>query len=132
MYCLSGTSVAMENSRSATKPPNLAFYYPGWIWRDADALKNLLLFFDGIALLVPAYMRDRVHQVDELFTSRLSEAGLLKILEPEELVDKAATEKLAQSWPAFWTPEHWKRFPEKVRAFTNSRTRVSVVSAIHA
>ena len=87
----------MESSRSTTKPANLAFYYPGWIWRDADALKNLLLFFDGIALLVPAYMRDRVHQVDELFTSRLTEAGLLRILEPEELVDKAATEKLAQS-----------------------------------
>ena len=87
----------MESSRSGINPPNLAFYYPGWIWRDADALKNLLLFFDGIALLVPAYMRERVDQVDELFTARLSETGLLKILEPEELVDKPATEKLAQS-----------------------------------
>ena len=87
----------MHNSQSDTKAPDVAFYYPGWIWRDVDSLKNLLLFFDGIALLVPAYMRDEVDQVDPEFTIPLLDAGFLHILEPEELVDKAATEKLAHS-----------------------------------
>ena len=75
----------------------MAFYYPGWIWHDADSLKNLLLFFDGIALLVPAYMRDQVGLIDSELSVPLHEDGLLQILEPEELVDKAATEKLAHS-----------------------------------
>ena len=87
----------MHNSQSDTKAPDVAFYYPGWIWHDVDSLKNLLLFFDGIALLVPAYMRDEVDQVDPELTIPLLDAGFLHILEPEELVDKAATEKLAHS-----------------------------------
>ena len=77
--------------------PDVAFYYPGWIWNNADCLKNLLLFFDGIALLVPAYMQDRVDWVDHEITVPLLDAGLLHRLRPEELVDKAATEKLAHS-----------------------------------
>ena len=33
--------------------PETAFYYPGVIWRSADWVKSLALFFDKIALLVP-------------------------------------------------------------------------------
>ena len=38
--------------------PEVAFYYPGQYWRDPDWIKNLILFFDGIAMLIPEYMRD--------------------------------------------------------------------------
>ena len=38
--------------------PELAFYYPNPVWSDSDWVKNLVLFFDGIALLVPDYMRE--------------------------------------------------------------------------
>jgi hypothetical protein len=84
----------------ATPPPSaslpqVAFYYPGVIWSWSDWTKNLLLFFDGVALLVPNYMKDRPEQLEPIMASPLSERGLLHILEPEILVDQAATEQLA-------------------------------------
>lgn len=87
----------MRNFQSGTKALQVAFYYPGWIWHDVDSLKNLLLFFDGIALLVPAYLRGQVDRIDPELTIPLLDAGLLHILEPEGLVDKTATEKLVHS-----------------------------------
>ena len=89
--------MTMCTSQPDSKAPNVAFYYPGWIWSDVSSIKNLLLFFDGIALLVPEYMQNRVEQVDHEVTVPLLDAGLLHRLKPEELVDKAATEKLAHS-----------------------------------
>lgn len=89
--------MTMHKPQPETEAPNVAFYYPGWIWREVDSLKNLLLFFDGIALLVPEYMHDMVDQIDHEFTVPLLDAGLLHLLKPEELVDQAATEKLAHS-----------------------------------
>lgn len=71
-----------------------AFYYPGWIWRDPDWLKNLLLFFDGVALLVPEYMRDRPSYFDPAMVSGLEQEGLLKILEPESFISRDAAERL--------------------------------------
>ena len=80
-----------------TTATEVAFYYPGWIWNDFGFSKNLLLFFDGVALLVPEYMQNRVDLVDHELTVPLLDAGLLHKLKPEDLVDKAATEKLARS-----------------------------------
>jgi hypothetical protein len=76
-------------------PPEIAFYYPGPLWYSSDWTKSLLLFFDGVALLVPRYMKERPEQVDPIMASPLRERGLLHILEPETLVDKPATEQLA-------------------------------------
>jgi hypothetical protein len=73
---------------------DVAFYYPGPFWHSASWIKNLLLFFDGIALLIPAYMRDRPAVLEPEMAIPLTEAGLLHILEPEALVDKEATEHL--------------------------------------
>ena len=73
----------------------IAFYYPNPVWTYGDWIKNLVLFFDGIALLVPDYMRDRPEQVDEPVVVGLKEKGLLEIIEPERAVDKSATEQLA-------------------------------------
>lgn len=80
-----------------TKRPEVAFYYPGWIWGSAPFIKNLLLFFDGVALLVPEYMKHRVETVDPEVTQPLLDRGLLHILEPERAVDKSATESLAKA-----------------------------------
>lgn len=71
--------------------PTLAFYYPGWIWHDPAWVKNLLLFFDGVALLVPDYMRNRPEEVDPALITGLHEHGLLTILEPEQMIDAPAT-----------------------------------------
>ena len=53
-----------------------AFYYPGVIWRDANWVKSLTLFFDEIALLVPDYMWDRLQLLDPAIVAGLEEAGL--------------------------------------------------------
>jgi hypothetical protein len=72
-----------------------AFYYPGVIWRDAGWIKSLALFFDEVALLVPDYMRDRPLRLDPAVAEPLQDAGLLRILSPEELIDQDAAETLA-------------------------------------
>jgi hypothetical protein len=74
---------------------DVAFYYPGWMWQDAGWVKSLALFFDQIALLVPDYMRGRPRLVDPAIAAGLEDAGLLRVLSPEALVDKEATEALA-------------------------------------
>jgi len=50
----------------ATNPgiQEIAFYYPGAYWASASWIKNLLLFFDGIGLLVPTYMKDRIEKIE--------------------------------------------------------------------
>ncbi len=79
----------------STSAPQIGFYYPGPIWYHGEAMKNLLLFFDGLALLVPSYMEDRPERMYPELVIPLREQGLLRILHPEELVDQEATEALA-------------------------------------
>jgi hypothetical protein len=43
--------------RANTPAKELALYYPNPMWYRGDWVKNLILFFDGIALLVPSYMK---------------------------------------------------------------------------
>ena len=62
-----------------------------------DWIKNLVLFFDGIALLVPDYMKERPEEIDRSIVVGLQEQGLLEIIEPERAVDKSATETLAMT-----------------------------------
>jgi hypothetical protein len=81
--------------KAKTQSPEVAFYYPNPFWYDSDWIKNLILFFDGVALLVPEYMKDRIEQLDPAMVTGLSDHNLLHIIEPEKAVDKAATEKLA-------------------------------------
>jgi hypothetical protein len=73
----------------------VAFYYPGPFWYSTGWIKNLLLFFDGLALLVPGYMRDRPSILEPEMAIPLESEGLLHILEPETLVNRRATEQLA-------------------------------------
>lgn len=87
----------MKTGQAAQTSKDVAFYYPGPFWYSAEWIKNLLLFFDGIALLVPAYMRDRPSVLEPEMAIPLTDAGLLHILEPETLVDQQATEQLATS-----------------------------------
>ena len=88
--------MAKKKPRSTSSgSKEVAFYYPGPVWRAGDWIKNLILFFDGIALLVPNYIKDKPYIVDPAIAAGLENEGLLHILEPERVVDKAATEKLA-------------------------------------
>jgi hypothetical protein len=77
--------------------PETAFYYPGPVWAVGDWVKNLILFFDGVALLVPEYIKDKPERIDPVTVAGLEAHGLLHILEPEKCVDKQATEQLAMA-----------------------------------
>ena len=80
-----------KTKKSSSRPGGLAevaFYYPGPIWYSGESIKNLLLFFDGVALLVPKYMKGRPEQLDPVLAKPLRKQGLLHLLEPESLVDK--------------------------------------------
>ena len=75
----------------------LAFYYPNPMWTCGDWIKNLVLFFDGVALLVPDYMKDCPEELDRPIVVGMKEHGLLELIEPEQAVDKSATEQLAEA-----------------------------------
>jgi hypothetical protein len=83
--------------RKSESPREVAFYYPGPVWHSGNWIKNLILFFDGVALLVPNYIRNKPHVVDSAIAAGLENSGLLHILEPEKIIDKPATEKLANA-----------------------------------
>ena len=83
--------------KEAAQPVELAYYYPNPFWHRGDWIKSLILFFDGIALLVPTYMHDRIEQSDPAIVAGLREHGLLHVIEPESAVDQSATLALAES-----------------------------------
>ena len=78
---------------AATK--EIAYYYPNPIWDQGDWVKNLILFFDGVALLVPDYLKEKPRMIDPAIVAGLEQYNLLHILEPEKVVDATATEQLA-------------------------------------
>lgn len=81
----------------ASALPEIAYYYPNPVWHKSDWVKNLILFFDGIALLVPDYMRDRPFMHDPAIVAGLEQHGLLTIIEPETFIDRQTTEALAST-----------------------------------
>lgn len=78
-------------------PEETAFYYPGHIWRAGDWVKSVSLFFDKVALLVPDYMKDRPGQLEPEMVAGMEQAGLLRFLSPEQMIDREAATKLATS-----------------------------------
>ena len=76
--------------------PDFAFYYPGQHWRDVEWIKNLVCFFDGIAMLVPYDMPNPLHSEDDPIAWALKDHGLLRVLRPERIIDREATETLAE------------------------------------
>ena len=77
-------------------PPEIAFYYPEpyWLGSEGGQIKNLLLFFDEIATLLPSYMEGREIVQDPTLAGPLSDRGLLKTLRPETFVDEEAGRQL--------------------------------------
>ena len=75
---------------------DVAFYYPGHIWHDSDWVKTLLLFFDGVGLLVPEYKKHEPELVDPVLAQPLREKGLLHYLVADEMVDKDAAQRMVK------------------------------------
>ena len=74
----------------------IAYYYPEpyWLARESSWIKNLLLFFDEIAILLPDYMRGREVVADPTLAGPLEDQNLLRVLEPEWFVDEDMTQRL--------------------------------------
>ena len=77
--------------------PEVAFYYPGQYWYDADWIKNLILFFDGIAMLIPTHMEDHGRFDDYPIISALKDHELFHVIRPEESVGAKETAVLAEA-----------------------------------
>jgi hypothetical protein len=73
----------------------IAYYYPNPMWDRGDWVKNLIVFFDGVALLVPEYMKDKPRILDPAIVAGLEQHNLLHMLQPETVVDATATAQLA-------------------------------------
>jgi hypothetical protein len=86
---------AESSVRDHGPPKEIAYYYPNPMWRHGDWVKSLIVFFDGVALLVPEYMKDKPELVDPAIVAGLNEHDLLHILQPEQVVDATATAQLA-------------------------------------
>ena len=89
--------IQMTQDKITDRVPEVAFYYPGQYWWDTDWVKNLILFFDGIAMLIPEHMRDYGGYEDRPVIAALKEHDLFHIVRPEEQVGKAETELLAEN-----------------------------------
>ncbi|MEZ6057664.1 MAG: hypothetical protein R3C01_13265 [Planctomycetaceae bacterium] len=87
----------MTASSTPTTLPEVAFYYPNPYWRNPDWAKNLILFFDGIGMLIPNYMEHHSDLDDMAVIAGLKEHALFHVIEPETAVDKGATKTLANS-----------------------------------
>lgn len=79
----------------------IAFYYPGHLWQHTDWIKTLLLFFDGVGLLVPEYKQGEPEELDPVLAAPLRDRGLLHYLIADQAVDKQATEELATALTHF-------------------------------
>jgi hypothetical protein len=77
--------------------PEFAYYYPNQYWFDPDWIKTLILFFDGIANLIPEYMPDTKSFDDYPIAAALADQGLYRIIRPEHVVDEDATKELAEA-----------------------------------
>ena len=75
----------------------IAFYYPGPIWHALDWIKTLILFFDGVGILLPDYMKGKLEHEDPATVPPRLEKGLLHILDPGRIIDKKATEQLGET-----------------------------------
>jgi hypothetical protein len=81
----------------AEQRPDIAYYYPNPYWHDVDWAKNLILFFDGIAQLIPEYMQDHLNADDQAVIEGMKQHGLFHVLRPEQLVNLQVTEQLTST-----------------------------------
>jgi hypothetical protein len=104
--------------------PEIAYYYPGPLWRSGDWVKTLLLFFDGVALLVPEYLRDKPFRSDPVMAEPLQDQGFLHILEPESFIDQPSTERLTQVMVDLITSGAFDRLDRRQRFHELSYSRL--------
>jgi hypothetical protein len=95
-------------------PAEIAYYYPEpfWLAREGGWIKNLLLFFDEIAILLPSYMGDKHVVADPTLAGPIKERGLLRVLEPETFIDDETAAKLTSAVGALVDTGAFDELPE--------------------
>ena len=78
--------------------PDIAYYYPEPYWAESeiDWLKTVLLFFDGVAVLLPRLSPQHGPwrgRLDPVLGEPLLDAHLLHILEPEDIIDQEVADQ---------------------------------------
>lgn len=76
----------MDHAISAS-PKCYAYYSDGISWESSDWAKSMLLFFDGIAVLVPEREDEAFEHSDEAVIAGMRKAECLRVLRPTDLVD---------------------------------------------
>ena len=102
----------------------IAFYYPGPIWHGSDWIKTLILFFDGVGILLPNYMKGKLEHEDPATTVPLMDKGLLHVLEPEKIVDKKATKQLGETMGEMIESGAFDKLPKNTRFHEISYSRI--------
>lgn len=95
----------------ATNPPvrpHLAYYTDGIAWCSSEWAKSMLLFFDGIAILVPSQEDAAFRQSDEAVIVGMMNAGCLRVLRPHELVDEATATSVVGAVTAAVEQQDWR------------------------
>lgn len=88
--------------------PHLAYYTDGIAWSSSEWAKSMLLFFDGIAILVPAQEDAAFQRSDESVIAGMTDAGCLRVLRPDELVDEATAAGVMSAVSAAVEREDWR------------------------
>lgn len=78
--------------------PDFAFYYPGQRFKNVNWIKNLICFFDGIAMLIPEDIPGYPDNYAEQTVYALEDQGLFRVIHPEEVVDQQTTKALAKAF----------------------------------
>lgn len=91
--------------QSTIEAPQVAYVYPAPYWSSNEDgwVKSLLLFFDQVAILLPAYMYGRHLAADPTLAEPLEARGLLRVLEPGTWVDEDMANQLATAVVALLT-----------------------------
>jgi hypothetical protein len=115
---------SMAAKGKSTTKAEIAFYYPGPIWHGSDWIKTMILFFDGIGILLPNYMHGKLEHEDPAITLPLKDKGLLHVLEPEKIVDKKATQKLSRAIDGILDSGALDKLPKDLRFHEISYSRL--------
>lgn len=98
-------------------PREVAFYYPGHLWHRPEWIKTMLLFFDGVGLLIPEYKQGEPELMDPILAGPLRDQGLLHYLVADQVVDREATELLATALAEFISSDAFDSFSKDGTAF---------------
>jgi hypothetical protein len=87
--------------------PELAYYSLDWIWSTSriDLMKQLLLFFDGVTLVLPHHHMGTVVDRDPILAQPLFEQGLLHNFDPQDWMTEPIAREIRAVVASLVSPE---------------------------